>query len=57
VAGIIIAAALGGALMYFLDPENGPSRRERVLTVKLRAKNAANEASEAAQEVGATDRG
>jgi hypothetical protein len=25
--GIIIAAALGGALMYFLDPENGPGRR------------------------------
>lgn len=57
VAGIIIAAALGGALIYFLDPENGPSRRQRVLNVKLRVKQVATEASEAAQEVGATDRG
>ena len=57
VTGIIIAAALGGALIYFLDPENGPSRRQRVLNVKLRVKQVATEASEAAQEVGATDRG
>ena len=52
VTGIIIAAALGGAVMYFLDPENGPRRRQRVLSVKLRAKDAANEASEAVEEVG-----
>ena len=57
VTGIIIAAALGGALMYFLDPENGPGRRQRVLSVNLRAKHAANEASEAAEEVGVTGRG
>ena len=56
VTGIIIAAALGGALMYFLDPENGPGRRQRVLSVKLRAKHAATEASEAAEEVGVTGR-
>ena len=55
--GIIIAAALGGALMYFLDPENGPGRRQRVLSVNLRAKHAANEASEAVEEVGVTGRG
>jgi hypothetical protein len=57
VTGIIIAAALGGALMYFLDPENGPRRRQRVLSVKLRAKDAANKASEAVEEVGVTGRG
>lgn len=45
VTGIIVAAALGGALMYFLDPENGPRRRQRVLSMKLRAEDAANEAS------------
>lgn len=50
---IVIAAALGGALMYFLDPENGPGRRQRVLSVKLRARHAANEA----EEVGVTGRG
>ncbi|HEY4887061.1 MAG TPA: hypothetical protein VIJ58_00600 [Candidatus Dormibacteraeota bacterium] len=50
---IIIAAALGSALMYFLDPENGPGRRQRVLSVKLRARHAANEA----EEVGVTGRG
>jgi hypothetical protein len=57
VTGIIIAAALGGALMYFLDPENGPRRRQRVLSVKLRAKDAANEASKAVEEVGVPGRG
>ncbi len=57
VTGIIIAAALGSALMYFLDPENGPRRRQRVLSAKLRAMHAANEASEAAEEVGVTGRG
>jgi len=53
VTAIIIAAALGSALMYFLDPENGPGRRQRVLSVNLRAKQAANEAGE----VGVMDRG
>jgi hypothetical protein len=57
VTAIIIAAALGGALMYFLDPENGPRRRQRVLSVKLRAKHAANRGSEAVEEVGVTGRG
>jgi|SRR5450759_542470 hypothetical protein len=46
VTAIIIAAALGSALMYFLDPENGPGRRQRVLSVKLRARHAAKEAGE-----------
>ena len=46
VTAIIIAAALGSALMYFLDSENGPGRRQRVLSVNLRAKQAANEAAE-----------
>jgi hypothetical protein len=53
VTAVIIAAALGSALMYFLDPENGPGRRQRVLSVKLRARHAANEA----EEVGVTGRG
>jgi hypothetical protein len=57
VTAIIIAAALGGAVMYFLDPENGPRRRQRVLSVKLRAKDAANKGSEAVEEVGVTGRG
>lgn len=43
---VIIAAALGSALMYFLDPKNGPGRRQRVLSVNLRANQAANEAAE-----------
>jgi hypothetical protein len=46
VTAIVIAAALGSAVMYFLDPENGPRRRQRVLSVNLRAKQAANEAAE-----------
>jgi hypothetical protein len=46
VTAIIIAAALGSALMYFLDPENGQGRRQHVLSVNLRAKQAANEAAE-----------
>jgi hypothetical protein len=45
VTAIIIAAALGSALIYFLDPENGLGRRQRVLSVNLRAKQAANEAA------------
>jgi hypothetical protein len=57
VTAIIIAAALGGSLIYFLDPENGPGRRQRVLSVKLRAKHATNEPSEAVKEVGVTGRG
>src|SRR5450759_3088723 len=47
VTAIIIAAALGSALIYFLDPENGPGRRQRVLSVNLRGNQAANEAAEA----------
>jgi hypothetical protein len=57
VTGIIIAAALGGALAYFLDPENGPRRRQSVLYMKLRARDAANETSEAVEEVGVPGRG
>jgi hypothetical protein len=57
VTGIIIAAALGGALVYFLDPENGPRRRQRVLSMKLRARDAANETSGAVEEVGVPGRG
>ena len=57
VTGIIIGAALGGALMYFLDPENGPRRRQRVLSVKMRAKDAATLASEAVEEVVVPGRG
>jgi hypothetical protein len=53
VTAIIIAAALGSALMYFLDPENGPGRRQRLRSVNLWAKQAANEA----EEVGVTGRG
>src|SRR5450759_5608407 len=33
VTAIILAAALGSALMYFLDPGNGQGRRQRVLSV------------------------
>ena len=53
VTAIIIAAALGSALMYFLDPDNGPGRRQRLLSVNLRAKQAVNEA----EEVDVTGRG
>jgi hypothetical protein len=28
---MLLGAAFGGALVYFLDPQNGPQRRERVL--------------------------
>ncbi len=77
--GVVIAAALGGALVYFLDPQNGLVRRQRVLsfmgerqgavkarlgsaqkaasTVKPRAKQAVDEASEAVVDVGAKGRG
>lgn len=46
VTAIIIAAALGSVFMYFVDPENGPGRRQRVLSINLRAKQAANETAE-----------
>lgn len=29
--GVVAATALGGALAYFLDPQNGPARRQRVV--------------------------
>jgi len=31
VTGVVIATALGGALVYFLDPQNGLVRRKRIL--------------------------
>jgi hypothetical protein len=33
VTGIIAATAFGGALVYFLDPQNGLVRRKRILTL------------------------
>jgi hypothetical protein len=32
VTGIVVATAFGGALVYFLDPQNGLVRRQRILT-------------------------
>ncbi len=32
VTGMVVATAFGGALVYFLDPQNGLVRRQRVLT-------------------------
>ncbi|HSP10159.1 MAG TPA: hypothetical protein VLU92_11245 [Candidatus Dormibacteraeota bacterium] len=32
VTGVVVATALGGALVYFLDSENGPRRRQRVVS-------------------------
>lgn len=32
VTGIAVATAFGGALVYFLDPQNGLVRRQRILT-------------------------
>jgi len=32
VTGVVVATALGGALVYFLDPENGLVRRQRVVS-------------------------
>jgi hypothetical protein len=32
VTGVAVATAFGGALIYFLDPQNGLVRRKRVLT-------------------------
>lgn len=32
VGGVVTATALGGALVYFLDPQSGPVRRKRILT-------------------------
>lgn len=29
--GILVAGAFGGALVYVLDPQNGPGRRQRIL--------------------------
>jgi len=29
--GIFVASAVGGSLVYFLDPQNGPDRRKRIL--------------------------
>jgi len=30
--GVFVASAVGGSLVYFLDPQNGPVRRKRILT-------------------------
>ena len=32
VTGVVVATAFAGALVYFLDPENGPARRQRVVS-------------------------
>jgi hypothetical protein len=32
VTGIVVSTAFGGALVYFLDPENGLVRRRRVVS-------------------------
>lgn len=52
---IFVASALGGALVYVLDPQNGPDRRKRILmflgdkqgVLKQRIRNAQNVAKTA----------
>jgi gas vesicle protein len=41
--GIAVATAVGGALVYFLDPRNGLVRRERVRTFVAGKQDAVNE--------------
>jgi hypothetical protein len=65
VAGIAVATAVGGALVYFLDRQNGLARRQRGFrsvqkaagTLKPWAQHAAGEAAEAAESVRAMGRG
>lgn len=61
VTGIFVASVLGGALVYFLDPQNGLVRRNSLQkaagTVKPRAKQAVAEASKVADYVMAKGRG
>jgi hypothetical protein len=72
VTGIAVAAAIGGALVYFLDAQDGLGRRQRILTflagkkhtfddgfrtVRKGAKDAVGEVSEAAEYVRAMGRG
>ncbi|HZQ49191.1 MAG TPA: YtxH domain-containing protein [Candidatus Dormibacteraeota bacterium] len=30
--GVLVASAVGGSLVYLLDPQNGPARRKRIVT-------------------------
>jgi hypothetical protein len=57
---LLLGAVVGGALVYFLDPEHGPGRRDRALAwweqnrepVIHRASSAASTAQTRASEVG-----
>lgn len=56
VTGIFVATALGGALVYFLDPQNGLVRRKRILTFLGEEQGVLKEGIRSAQKAAGTVR-
>jgi|ERR1700693_1282287 len=56
VTGIFVATAFGGALVYFLDPQNGLVRRKRILTFLGEEQGALKEGIRSVQKAAATVR-
>ena len=54
VAGIFVASAFGGALVYFLDAQNGLARRKRILTFLGEEQGALKERIRSVQKAAAT---
>jgi hypothetical protein len=46
VVGVVAMAALGGAAVYFLDPEGGRARRKRLLSIWQKKQKATMEVSQ-----------
>jgi gas vesicle protein len=56
VTGIFVATAVGGAVVYFLDPQNGLVRRKRIRTFLGEEKDALKEGIRSAQKAAGTVR-
>lgn len=56
VTGIFVATAVGGALVYFLDPQNGLVRRKRILTFLGEEQGALKEGIRSVQKAAGTVR-
>jgi len=56
VTGVVVAAAFGGALVYFLDPQNGLVRRKRILTLLGEEQGALREGMRSVQKAARTVR-
>jgi hypothetical protein len=56
VTGVVVATAFGGALVYFLDPQNGLVRRKRILTFLGEEQGALKEGIRSVQKAAGTVR-